>query len=97
MAWTLRAGLPRAACASAAVLVLPLVATLLGLAQWGPLDVVVAWVLLTGLLAGATGLASWLRGRSRVRLAALVALATAGLLAWGELAVGLFGTPIAGS
>ena len=62
--------------------------------NWSLFDFIAAGVLLTG-----TGFAFVLSMRtlrtSRARLAAGIMLALA--LVWGELAVGLFGTPLAGS
>ena len=64
--------------------------------NWALFDFIAAGVLLTG-----TGFAFVLSMRtlrtSRARLAAGVVLALALALVWGELAVGLFGTPLAGS
>ncbi len=77
-------------------LVLPLVGMLVtDEVDWGLVDFVVAAVLLAGM-----GLAySLIFGgkRSVEQVVAGVVLAAAALLIWAELAVGVFGTPFAGS
>lgn len=83
--------------ATALILLVPLVAMqFTAEVAWKPSDFVVAGVLLT-----ATGLGFVIAMRklntSRSRAAAGIALALALLLVWIELAVGIFGTPFAGS
>jgi len=80
----------RVACATAAVLLVPAVATLAGGAAWGPLDFVLAAVALTG-----AGLALELmlarRGEPAYRWAAALAIGAALLLAFLLPAVGVLG------
>lgn len=83
--------------AAALLLLVPLVAMLFtDEVAWGVLDFVVA-----GALLASTGLAYLVFARRitrpRSRLAIGLALATLLVLAWLELAVGLVGTPFAGS
>ena len=83
--------------ATALLLLLPLVAMqFTGEVAWTLSDFLIAGALLAG-----TGLAFVISMRklstTRSRLAAGVALALALLLVWMELAVGVFGTPFAGS
>lgn len=82
---------------TAAILLLPFLAMQFGTeVSWSTFDFVVAGVLLAG-----TGLAyvlSTMKMRSsRSRLAIGAVLAVALLLVWAELAVGIIGTPFAGS
>lgn len=64
--------------------------------KWGPFDFLVAAVLLFG-----TGLlCEWTLRKVKktpYRIAILAGLLIALLLIWAELAVGIFGTPLAGS
>ncbi|GAB4331061.1 MAG: hypothetical protein Kow0010_16220 [Dehalococcoidia bacterium] len=86
------------AVATALVLMIPLVAMLFTAeVDWGAEDFVAAGALLfgTGLVAGAVARTRNLPGR--YRLLGLVAVAALFLLTWAELAVGVFGTPVAGS
>lgn len=83
--------------ATALLLLVPLVAMqFTGEVAWTLSDFLIAGALLAG-----TGLAFVISMRklstTRSRLAAGVALALALLLVWMELAVGVFGTPFAGS
>ena len=83
--------------ATALLLLVPLVAMqFTGEVAWTLSDFLIAGALLAG-----TGLACVISMRklstTRSRLAAGVALALALLLVWMELAVGVFGTPFAGS
>lgn len=85
------------AVATAAILLLALAATQLGAAMsWDLFDFV-----LMGTLLATTGLMFVLVARhtpnSAHRMLAGVALALVLLLLWAELAVGVFGSPIAGS
>lgn len=85
------------ALVTAAILLVPFIAMqVTGEVSWSTFDFVVAGVLLAG-----TGLAyvlSTMNMRSpRSRLAIGAALAVALLLVWAELAVGIIGTPFAGS
>ncbi|MCC6073207.1 hypothetical protein ACFSQU_05680 [Massilia sp. GCM10020059] len=82
---------------TAAILLVPLIAMqFTGEVNWSAFDFVVAGVLLAG-----TGLAYILSTmkmsspRSRLAIGAMLAVAL--VLVWAELAVGLFGTPFAGS
>lgn len=82
---------------TAAILLVPFVAMqFTGEVNWSTFDFVVAGVLLAG-----TGLAYVLTtmkmGSSRSRLAIGAVFAVALLLVWAELAVGIIGTPFAGS
>lgn len=82
---------------TAAILLVPFIAMqFTGEVNWTTFDFVVAGVLLAG-----TGLAYVLStmkmSSSRSRLAIGAVLAVALLLVWAELAVGLVGTPFAGS
>lgn len=82
---------------TAAILLLPFIAMqFTGEVNWSTFDFVVAGVLLAG-----TGLAYVLAtmkmSSARSRLAIGGALAVALLLIWAELAVGIVGTPFAGS
>jgi hypothetical protein len=98
VAWRRRHAVPsagrsvrRVACATAAILLLPAAATLAGGgAAWGPLDFLLAAVLLMG--AGlALELAVSRRGRAAYRAAAGLALAGALLMVWLVVAVGVLG------
>lgn len=87
----------RVAFATALMLLVPLVAMrFTDQVNWSPGDFVAA-----GVLLGGTGCAYvWLTrqtGRRGRRLATGASLLVALLLVWAELAVGIFGTPIAGS
>lgn len=64
--------------------------------NWGPLDFVVAGVLL---LAAGLVIDLVLRKvkNTNYRIAIIIALLIALLLIWAELAVGIFGTPFGGS
>lgn len=82
---------------TAAILLVPFIAMqFTAEVNWTAFDFVVAGVLLAG-----TGLAYVLStmkmSSSRSRLAIGAALAVALLLVWAELAVGIIGTPFAGS
>lgn len=82
---------------TAAILLVPFIAMqFTGEVNWSAFDFVVA-----GVLLGGTGLAYVLStmkmSSPRSRLAIGAALAVALVLVWAELAVGLFGTPFAGS
>ena len=64
--------------------------------NWGPLDFVVMGVLL--LITGLGGEWAWRKLKnSPYRVLILVAIIVVFLLIWAELAVGIFGTPFAGS
>lgn len=82
----------RAALGAAAILLIPL----LGRWPWTLGDFVIMGALLFG-----TGLAyaliAWKVGNKNHRIAIGIALLAALVLAWAELAVGIFGTPFAGS
>lgn len=85
------------ALVTTAILLVPFIAMqFAGGVNWNTFDFVAAGVLVAG-----TGLAwvlSTLKARSmRTRLAIGAALALAVLLVWAELAVGVIGTPFAGS
>lgn len=86
------------AVATGLVLMVPLVAMqFTDEVKWGVEDFLVAGVLLfgTGLAASAMARARSLAGRYRI--AGLLVVAALFLLTWAELAVGVFGTPVAGS
>lgn len=82
----------------AAILLLPFIAMQFNLSgvNWSLADFLVA-----GALLGSTGILLELAIRKfrnkLVRIVAIITLLFALLLIWAELAVGLFGTPIAGS
>ena len=85
------------ALVTAAILLVPFIAMqFTGEVNWSAFDFVVA-----GVLLGGTGLAYVLStmkmSSPRSRLAIGAVLAVALVLVWAELAVGLFGTPFAGS
>ena len=96
-ATTRRSRLTRMALAVALLLSIPLIGTLIGdEVQWGPGD----FVVIGGLLIGAGLVYEFMvRGISNVRQRVAIAALLVGavLLIWAELAVGLFGTPFAGS
>lgn len=64
--------------------------------NWTPADFLVAGLLLSGLI-GAVSLVRRCVTTPRLRWVVLIAVGAAFLLLWVELAVGLFGTPLAGS
>lgn len=81
----------------AVILLIPFIGTLVtDEVNWGPFDFIVAGVLLLG-----TGLLCELVLRkvqkSDNRIAIIIAILIALFLIWAELAVGIFGTPFAGS
>jgi len=79
-----------------AILIAPLVAMqFTGEVHWTPFDFAVAAALL-GATALAIELAIRVIGRPAYCVAAVLAILVALLLAWAELAVGIFGTPFAG-
>lgn len=81
--------------ALAAILMIPLVAMqFTDEVNWSALDFVIAGVLLTG--AGFTIDLLFKVGRNKFRTAVLLTILVLIALVWGELAVGLFGTPFAG-
>ena len=80
-----------------AILIAPLLAMqFTGEVHWTPFDFGVAAVLL-GTTALAIELAIRLIGRPTFCVAAVLAILVALVLVWAELAVGVFGTPFAGS
>lgn len=83
--------------AAIALLAIPAVNMLFGGAfVWSFMDFVIAGALLS--FAALTIDYAWGRATSRnLRLAALAAILFVLILVWAELAVGLFGTPFAGS
>jgi hypothetical protein len=64
--------------------------------QWSPFDFVVAAVLLGGAALAADWVWTRIQGR-RTRIVGVAAVLVVLALIWGELAVGLFGTPWAGN
>lgn len=86
-----------AALATAGILLIPLLAMqLTDQVNWTAFDFAVAGGLLLG--AGLLGDLAWRKiGRRGYRIAAVIAVAAALLLVWAELAVGVFGTPLAGN
>ena len=64
--------------------------------QWKLMDFVVMGCLLTG--AGIMAVFAWRKIHTKTgRIAAIVMILVGLLLVWAELAVGIFGTPFAGS
>ena len=97
MKQTVSRDITRVVAATALVLLVPLVAMQFTTdVAWGVLDFVVAGALLAG-----TGLAYVFFAHKvtqrRQRVAIGLVLAVALILVWAELAVGIFGTPFAGS
>jgi hypothetical protein len=89
--------LGRVLVGTGAVLLVPLVA--MGFTRevnWGPLDFVVAGILLAGIGSLYVLLTRKLRTAPQRRLVGGGLLLTL-MLVWAELAVGIFGSPIAGS
>lgn len=90
-------GALRVVLATALILLVPLVAMQFTReVAWGPLDFAVAAALLAGTGLGYLALVRR-TSLARHRLAIAAGLAVALLLVWSELAVGVFGTPFAGS
>ncbi|MCX7618463.1 hypothetical protein [Tepidiforma sp.] len=89
---------PAAALAASMLLLIPFGAMLVTDAvRWGFLDFAAAWLLV---FATGAGISAAARARSMPllgRLAAAAAIAALVAVAWGELAVGLFGSPFAGT
>jgi hypothetical protein len=73
-------------------LLIPLIARF----PWGPFDFIVAGVLLFG-TGIAIEIALRMIKRFEYRVAACIAILIGLAVVWAELAVGIFGTPIAGS
>jgi hypothetical protein len=89
--------LRRVLLGSAAILLVPLVAMrFTSEVNWGPLDFVAAAVLLCGTGSLVVLLTSKLRTAAQRRAIGGGLLLTL-VLVWAELAVGLFGSPLAGS
>lgn len=83
---------------TAAILLVPFIAMqFTGEVNWSAFDFVVAGVLLGGSTGLAYVLSTMKMSSPRSRLAIGAVLAVALVLVWAELAVGLFGTPFAGS
>lgn len=81
---------------TAAILMIPLVAMQFSDEwDWNLFDFIVIGTLLIG--AGLTYELVSARANSKYRLPIAIAFAIAVILIWAELAVGLFGTPFAGS
>lgn len=82
----------------AILLSLPALAMSLGAegVDWSPSDFVIMGVLLAFVGLGIEAMMRFVGGRQQRRLA-IVAILFAFLLIWAELAVGVFGTPFAGS
>lgn len=96
-AFKLHKGMGIVALVVAAILLIPLVAMqFTSEVDWKPADFVVMGVLLsaTGMMLVAA--MRWL-GNRRYRIAACLGIVFAFLLVWAELAVGVIGTPFAGS
>jgi hypothetical protein len=94
---TLAGGIRRVLLGTAAILLLPLVAMRFTReVNWGPLDFVAAAVLLAGAGSLYVLLIHKLRTAPQRRVVGAGLLVTL-LLVWAELAVGVFGSPIAGS
>jgi uncharacterized membrane protein YgdD (TMEM256/DUF423 family) len=93
----LRRGLRRVLLGTAAILLVPLVAMRFTReVNWGPLDFVAAAVLLAGTGSLYVLLTSKLRTPVQRRAIGGGLLLTL-MLVWAELAVGIFGSPLAGS
>jgi hypothetical protein len=95
--FNLRKGMGIVALAVAAILLVPLVAMqFTSEVDWNLTDFVIMGVLLsaTGMMLVA---AVRLLRNPRYRIAACLGIVAAFLLVWAELAVGLIGTPLAGS
>jgi hypothetical protein len=89
--------LGRVLLGTGAVLLVPLVAMRFTReVDWGPLDFVVAGILLAGIGSVYVLLTRKLRTAPQRRLVGGGLLLTL-MLVWAELAVGIFGSPIAGS
>jgi hypothetical protein len=89
--------LRRVLLGTAAILMLPLLATRFTKeVNWGPLDFVAAAILLAGTGCAYVLLTRKLRTAGQRRAIGGGLLLTL-LLVWAELAVGLFGSPLAGS
>lgn len=87
----------RSVLAAELVLVIPLVAMqFTDEVDWDPSDFVIVGVLLAGLGIACQLIVSGVKNNSRQAVTGIV-LAAAMLLIWAELAVGLFGSPFAGS
>lgn len=82
----------------AILLSLPVLAMALGAegVDWSPSDFIVMGVLLALVGIGIEAMMRWVRGW-RERRMAIGAIVVLFLLVWAELAVGLIGTPFAGS
>lgn len=81
---------------TAGLLLIPFVGSLLtDEVNWGPEDYAIGGLLIVLLLTGIEVVWRMLRGM--VRLSVLVIVVVVFVLVWGELAVGIFGTPWAGS
>jgi hypothetical protein len=79
-----------------ALLSVPLIGKLLGVLNWSTFDLIAAGVMLFG--AGfAIEVALRLVTKFEYRVAACIAILIVLALVWAELAVGLIGTPLAGS
>jgi hypothetical protein len=79
-----------------ALLSVPLIGKLLGVVNWSTFDLIAAGVMLFG--AGfAIEVALRLVTKFEYRVAACIAILIVLALVWAELAVGLIGTPLAGS
>lgn len=86
------------AVATALVLVVPLVVMrFTAEVNWGAEDFLAAGALLVGGGLAARGVSRIRNLLGRYRVAALLACTALFLFAWAELAVGVFGTPVAGS
>lgn len=81
---------------TAGLLLIPFVGSLLtDEVNWGPEDYAVGGLLIVLLLTGIE--IAWRMLKGMVRLSVLVIVVLVFVLVWGELAVGIFGTPWAGS
>jgi hypothetical protein len=79
-----------------ALLSVPLIGKLLGVLNWSTFDLIAAGVMFFG--AGfAIEIALRLVTKFEYRVAACIAILIVLALVWAELAVGLIGTPLAGS
>lgn len=90
-------GLIRSVLVAELVLLVPLVAMLFtDELDWGVADFIIVSILLAGIGVAAQLIINGVKNNSR-QVAKGVVLAAAMLLIWAELAVGVFGSPFAGS
>jgi ABC-type phosphate transport system permease subunit len=92
----LKSAMQRILVITAGLLLIPFIGSMLtDEVNWGPEDYAIGGLLIVLLLTGIE--VAWRMLKGLVRLAVLAAVVLAFALVWGELAVGIFGTPWAGS